>query len=501
MERGPAPRYSVALKATAMVVLAVALIITLRLLVRPTIDPDNRTVVVMPFENLGNAADAYFVDGVSDAIANELAQLPGVKVIGREGVRGATVASLRPREVAATLGAQYVLSGTVRWVRAASDSVDGDARVQVVPVLTEVSMGERVWGQPIEERLREVFRVPATVAMRVADALAVALSAPRRAAIERGDHATPAARDALLRARALLGQRGLSNLRQAQTLFARAVRIDSAYAPAWSGLAESMSRLSAYGDTTRSAAANLAEAAIAAQRAMSLDSGAVEVRLVYARALSGQFRLADALRMANAAIALDSTSARAWVLKAELLEGLGEQPEAGVAYRQALTNDRLAPVVHAARARWFRNARMNDSAIASGERAVALAPGDAQWTPNLLLSYIAAGRVDDAVRECSVGQSKEWCTTVIRGMGGDVAAKPAARNMVRQLPGGWLTLSDRAVWLAQLGDLAGALATLQQALVQHDATLADNLASPSFDMLHDDPSWAAIVRVVRGKTP
>ncbi len=169
-ESGSPRHLRTALYATGLVTLAISLIIVLRVMVRPSIDPANRTVVVMPFENLGSPSDAYVADGVSEEIASQLSRLSGVKVIGRDGVRGATVATMRPREVAAALGAQYVLSGTVQWARADSSAIDGNARVRVVPVLMEASVGEQRWTQSFDEKLADVFKVQSIVAERVADA-------------------------------------------------------------------------------------------------------------------------------------------------------------------------------------------------------------------------------------------------------------------------------------------------------------------------------------------
>ncbi len=493
------PRFSTAVRATALVTLAIALVVALRYMVRPTIDPTKRTVVVMPFENLGNPSDAYFADGVSEEIANQLAQLPGVRVIGRDGVRGATVAGMRPRELAASLDAQYVLTGTVQWARAAGDSIDGNARVQVVPLLTEVSAGDRVWSQPFEERLRDVFKVQASVAVRVADALAVTLSPAQRAAVERDDKVPPAARDAQLRARALLRQRGLANLNQAQSLFAQAVALDSTYARAWAGRAESVYLRSAYSDTVHTSMENLAEAMSAVQRAMALDSSAVDVRLAFARVLFGQFRMADALRALDGVIASDSTSAFVWILKGETLEGLGRQTEAGEAFRQAVQLDRLAPVVHAARAGFFVNAGMSDSAITSAERAVALAPNEARWKANLTSAYLASGRMSDAIRVCTQLLTADDCSTLIGGLSGEAAGRPAALALVRRLPAGVLTLSDRAVFLARLGDREGAMQALQKSVAERESNVIHNIPNPGIASLHDDPRWAAIVRAVRGE--
>jgi hypothetical protein len=39
-------------------------------------------LAVLPFENLGDSADAYFADGLTDAVRGKLTALPGLEVIG-----------------------------------------------------------------------------------------------------------------------------------------------------------------------------------------------------------------------------------------------------------------------------------------------------------------------------------------------------------------------------------------------------------------------------------
>ena len=472
-------------------------VIILRVLVRPSIDVSNRTVVVMPFENLGDASNKYFADGISDEIANQLAQLPGVKVIGREGVRGATVAQMRPQELATTLGAQYVLSGTVQWSRTAGDSVDGNARVKIVPVLTESSMGERVWSESFEEQLRDVFRLQASVAVRVADKLSVTLSPAQRAALEKHDNASPAARDAQIRARDLLRKRGLQNLQQAYALFNKAVALDSNYALAWAGLGETIYLLPDYGDNSRSPAVVSTDAARAVDRAMQLDSARVEVRLAKARILAGAFRLNESLRYLDGVIASDSTLLTSWVLKGEVLLALGNLPAAGEAYRTALTYDRLSPLLHNSRFRYFDAVKLHDSAVVSAERAYALAPGEGIWTRNLQGAYLSAGRLDDALRLCAGAPSIKICEHSLRALNGDTTFR-AETIAGLHTPSAAFSSSIRATMLARLGDMDGALTMLRRAVDEHDDNLLVNIASPEFEPLYSDPRWLKIIRTIRG---
>ena len=54
---------------------------------------ESRRLAVLPFENLGDSADAYFADGVTDEIRGKLAAVPGLEVVASlssNGYRGST---------------------------------------------------------------------------------------------------------------------------------------------------------------------------------------------------------------------------------------------------------------------------------------------------------------------------------------------------------------------------------------------------------------------------
>ncbi len=92
---------------------------------------------MLPFENLGDSADAYFSDGVADEVRTKLTQVSGLVVIARGSsiqYRGTTK---RPAEIARELGADYLLTGTVRWEKAAGTA----SRVRVSPELVEAHPG------------------------------------------------------------------------------------------------------------------------------------------------------------------------------------------------------------------------------------------------------------------------------------------------------------------------------------------------------------------------
>ena len=369
---------------------------------RGTAAPATRKVVVVPFDNIGDPTDAYFADGVSEEIAGQLARLPGLQVIGRDGVQRFRGSGRSPREIATELGAAYVLSGSVNWARSgAKDAgIDGATRVRIVPALVNVATGTQMWREPFEEPLSDVFKVQASVAERVAAALSLTLGGDARALLRHEESTDAEARDAQLLGRYLLRQRGLENLRQAEAAFGRAVARDSGYARAWAGLSEATVLRPAYYDTTESIDALLERAERAAQRAIALDSTLPEAQLALARTRSVQFRFREALQSLDRALALDPNATLTHALRYEVLTALGRSVEAGAAARRAVELDGLSALAVNNLAVWFWSQGMVDSAAHYSERAVAIAPSEGQWKRTLATIHALDGRLDEAVPLC-----------------------------------------------------------------------------------------------------
>ena len=189
---------------------------------------------VLPFENLGPAADDYFAEGLTDEVTTRLASLSGLGVVGRASARQYKGSTKSPRAIAAELGATHLLTGTVRWERAP----DGTSRVRVSPQLVRAADQPSIWGEPYERPLRDVFRVQAEVAERVAGALDVALLSSERRSLEHPRREPHGIRRLPARDRHLRGRRGDMQARRATVVaFERAVALDSTFAAAHARLA------------------------------------------------------------------------------------------------------------------------------------------------------------------------------------------------------------------------------------------------------------------------
>ena len=342
----------------------------------------DRGIAVLPFENQGDSADAYFADGVTDAVRGKLTALSGsgLAVIARAtsvSYRGTTKT---PAAIARELGVRYLLTGTVRFAGA------GDARrVQVSPELVEVAAGHAPasrWAEPFDAAIKDVFAVQSDIAGRVATAMQVALGSAAKAQLAEAPTRDPAAYDAFLRAEAI--RNGSLNdprsARRALAAYDEAIRHDSTMALAWAGRASAASAL--YGNSTPTpelarTARTAAEQAVALDasrsegyaalagyhRLVSNDPGQALAAIIQARALApydagvrvsaslveGDLGQLDAAQRDLAeAGRLDPRNARIWASQTTLLLRLGQVAGARVAadHRLALTPASPQAILH-----------------------------------------------------------------------------------------------------------------------------------------------------------
>ncbi len=225
-------------------------------------------LAVLPFENLGGPDQEYFADGMADEVRGKLAELLGLQVIGRASSTPFKRSTMTPQQIARELGAQYLLTATVRW----QELPGGEVTVHVSPELVQVHGGSAPttkWQQSFDAQLTNVFQVQADIASRVAQSLDVALGATLQQRLAERPTANVAAYDAFLRAEAVSQGMGGNPLvlRQALPYYEQAVALDSTFVKAWAQLARAHSAL--YGFVTPNAA-DSAAAYGAAKRALAL---------------------------------------------------------------------------------------------------------------------------------------------------------------------------------------------------------------------------------------
>jgi len=84
--------------------------------VTPLPEREAPMVVVLPFENLSNREDAYFADGITEDITIALSCFHSLQVIARGSAFVYRGRDVPEREIAAALGAQFLVRGSVQRI-------------------------------------------------------------------------------------------------------------------------------------------------------------------------------------------------------------------------------------------------------------------------------------------------------------------------------------------------------------------------------------------------
>ncbi len=276
-------------------------------------------LAVLPFDNVGDSADAYFADGLTDAVRGKLTAISGLEVIASTSSGQYRHTTKSPRQIAQELGVRYLLVGKVRWARASGGTPN---RVEVSPELIEASSATDRWGAPFDAPLTDVFQVQSDIAGEVAQQLKVALTPAAQQTLAQRPTVNFDAYDAYLRGQDI-ERAGIApaTLRRAVAAYRQAVRQDSTFAAAWASLAQSYAALYSLGEPSP-AVGDSAHAAALTAVTLARDLPEAHVALgTYYRLVRAN--LAQALVEDSAALALSPNDVRPLRGTAAVEERLG----------------------------------------------------------------------------------------------------------------------------------------------------------------------------------
>ncbi len=443
--------------------------------------PSPTLLAVLPFENLGDSADAYFSDGIANELRSKLSELDGVQVIARGSSNQYRGSSKPPEEIARELGVSYLLTATVQWDKARSPGTP--SRVRVIPELLEIAPAHAArarWQHPFDAALTDVFAVQADIAVKVADELGVVLgdSARRRLAVAPTDNL--AAHDQFLKGEAAAQEMKADNagLRRAIAYYERAVELDSTFAEAWSQLSRARTSLysngvpdSALGEAARTAAGRARALApndpltYLAAGDLSSSVNPIDNRRAQAEYDEGVRLAPEEVDLLSAAASASSVGGHWDSVAAQLQHALRLDPHSFTVTRR-LATVRL----------FLRQYPAADSAI---ERAIDLAPTNAQAVLLQVMIAVARGDLPGARAAVASGARRIDPATIypFLAMYQDLywVLDDAQQRQVLSLPPSAFD-NDRGVWalvrteLYQLrGDSARALAYADSARLTLEA--------------------------------
>jgi TolB-like protein/tetratricopeptide (TPR) repeat protein len=351
-----------------------------------------RGVAVLPFDNVGDSANAYFADGITGEIRGKLSTLPSLRVVATASSNQYRHTDKPPDVIARELGVRYLLTGTVEWERGAN----GSRRVRVSPELIDVADAAAPatrWRQSYDTTLADVFDVQSAVATRVADKLGVVLSPPAQTQLATRPTQNLAAYDAYLRSMSFTELDHLS-LRRALAAAEQAVALDSGFAQAWARVADIHATLYL---TTVPTQADVVGAHDAAERAVALAPGVSDgynARGIYDLLVAHD--VTGALAAQQMAVQLAPSSASAITQLAYSKAALGQWPAAIEESRLAATLDPRSASAAGGLSGLLVDFRQYREARSEAERGLAFAPGDLNLIDIRAVSMLAEGNIAGA---------------------------------------------------------------------------------------------------------
>jgi TolB-like protein len=142
-------------------------------------------IAVLPFTNMsGDPEQEYFADGLAEDILTRLAMWRWFPVIARNSSFTFKGRAVDVKEIGRTLGARYVLEGSVR---------KAGNRVRVTGQLIDAETGHHLWAERFDRTLEDLFALQDELTDGIAGALEVAVG---RAELERVRLKPPANLDA-----------------------------------------------------------------------------------------------------------------------------------------------------------------------------------------------------------------------------------------------------------------------------------------------------------------
>jgi adenylate cyclase len=185
--------------------------------------PDKPSIAVLPFQNMsGDPEQEYFVDGIAEDVLTTLSKIHELMVIARNSSFVFKGQTRDIREIGRTLGARYLLEGSVRKV---------GNRVRLTAQLIDSLDGHHLWADRYDGGVDDVFDLQDRITQEIVSALEVQLTLGEQARVWRKRSGSPLVYEYYLKGRSLYLNFAKHTHAQARAEFERALEINPIFTP------------------------------------------------------------------------------------------------------------------------------------------------------------------------------------------------------------------------------------------------------------------------------
>jgi len=452
-----------------------------------------RSLAVLPLANRsGDPAQEFFVDGMTDALIADLAQIAALRVISRTSAMRFKGSDKPLPEIARDLHVDGIVEGS---------ALLAGGRVRITVTLIEAATDRSLWAKSYERELTDILTLQSEVARAIAEEVRVQVTPEERTRLEPKGPVNPAAHVAYLQGRYLWNRWNTESFRLSLERYREAIEADPGYALAWAGLADSYATL---GNTNAMAPAEAyVKAREAAERGLALDPSLAELHasLAYVHRFH-DWDWARAERGFLRALELNPgyATGRRWY--AQFLSGLGRHGEAIAEAERALELDPLSLVIHTAVGDVLFYARRYERAVSYYRRCVEL---DATFGPghtDMARALEHLGRHEEAIAEFLLGvghtpgagmPASTGLATLLAAAGRREEAGAMIAALIERSQAAYVSPYGIASAYAVAGENAKALDWLERAYEQRDGTLVWIKVHPRMDGLRAEPRFRELL--------
>jgi eukaryotic-like serine/threonine-protein kinase len=431
------------------------------------------SIAVLPLENLSHDTEQdYFADGMTEALIANLTKIGALHVSSRSSILRYRGTKLSLPEIANELNVDAVVEGTIQR--------SGD-QVRVSVELVRAKSNQNLWADTYERGLQNVLSLQSEVAAAIASQIRVQITPTEKVSLASSRPVNPKAYEDYLKGRYYWNKRSDSGFRQAVEYFQESIQEDPAFAPSYSGLADSYMAQAYY--ETILPKDDLARSMAAASKAVELDPSSSEgVASLGLATYSMNWDMAGAEKLFQRAMQLDPHNGNAPHWYGEVLSIMGRNDEAIASEAKAIQLDPVSLVYNTWVGRRYYFARRYaeaegpekhalemdpnftpallqlgfiavqlkkyDEAIAAFQKAVEVSGGKKLYVAGLAYANAAAGRKADALkilRELEMESGKEYVPAVMIAYAyGAIGDKDKAFQWLNR------AFDDRSNWMVYL---------------------------------------------------
>jgi TolB-like protein len=221
--------------------LLVAVFAAVSVILTPARAPTRIMLAVLPFQNLtGDPDQEYLGDGLTEEMIAQLGGLQPLRlgVIARTSAMQYKNTSKRADEIGRELGVDFLLESSVRRT--------GD-RIRIAAQLIDVESQTHIWADQSDHEMRDIVDLQRDIAAGITRRISASFALEQRPNIGTPRHSSNAmAYEQYLRGRWHWAKDTPEGLPKGKDHFLNAIKLDPAYALAYSGLADTYALLGSY---------------------------------------------------------------------------------------------------------------------------------------------------------------------------------------------------------------------------------------------------------------